>query len=147
MKVVLTLLAAGVATACEGLVVVVSTGPTPLHTSAGTVAAVGHVDGGTIIVGTPISGALFAYDTGVYYRVVAPAAGTLFVRVTWQSSHGSLGLRLGDTALNTAATKSPLIGRIPVRAGQTCPIYVSATPAQVNAGSLNLPFTVVASME
>ena len=139
MKVVLTLLAAGMAAACEGLVVIVSTGPSPLY--AGTA----YTDAGTIIVGTPVNGALFAYDTAVQYRVVAPTTGTLFVRVTWEASRGSLGLRLGDPWQYASGVRPPLTARLSVRAGQACPILIS--PPATQNGPLNLPYTVVASME
>jgi hypothetical protein len=139
MKVVLALLAAGMAAACEGLIVVVSTGPSPLY--AGNV----YTDAGTIVVGTPVSGVLIAYDTSVHYRVVAPSAGTLFVRVTWESSRGPLGMRLGDPWQDAPGVRSPLTARMSVRAGQACPILISP-PATPN-GPLNVPYTVVASIE
>ena len=139
MRVVLALLAAGMAAACEGLIVVVSTGPTPLY--AGTA----YTDAGTIVVGRPVSGVLVAYDTSVQYRVVAPSTGTLFVRVTWEASHGTLGMRLGDPWQHAPGGRPPLTARLTVRAGQACPILIS--PPATQSGPLNLPYTVVASME
>jgi hypothetical protein len=139
MKVVLALLAAGMAAACEGLVVVVSTGPSPLY--AGTA----YTDAGTIVVGRSVSGVLIAYDTSVQYRVVAPSAGTLFVRVTWETSRGPLGMRLGDPWQDASGVRSPLTARLSVRAGQACPILIS--PPAIQNHPLNLPYTVVASME
>ena len=139
MKVVLALLAAGIAAACEGLVVIVSTGPSPLYVGTA------YTDAGTIVVGRPVNGVLIAYDTSVQYRVVAPSAGTLFVRVTWEASRGPLGMRLGDPWQNAPGVRSPLTARLSVRAGQACPILIS--PPATQTGPLNLPYTVVASME
>jgi hypothetical protein len=54
-------------------------------------------------------------------------------------------MRLGDPWQAAPGATPPLTARMSVRAGQACPILISP-PATRNA-PLNLPYTVVASIE
>jgi hypothetical protein len=150
MKVVVVLAAAAVmASGCEGLTAIVSTGPSPIQGSTATVAVVrvANIDGGLILVGTPVSGALPFHDTTVQYQFVAPRDGTLFVRVTWEASRGSIELRLAGAAFSTwPDMKPPVTGRLDVRAGQSYPIRI-VDAAPWDYGEFNLPFVVVTSLE
>jgi len=150
MKVVVLLVAAAVmASGCEGLTVIVSTGPSPIQASTATVAVVrvANIDGGPIVVGSPVAGTLRAHDTAVQYQLVAPRDGTLFVRVTWEASRGAIEMRLAGTPFSTAPDmRPPVTGRIQVRAGQPYPIWIGDA-APWDYGEVNLPFVVVTSLE
>ena len=146
MKLAVLLVAAAMAPGCEGVTVIVSTGPSPIQASAATI-AVAHIDGGTIGVGDSIAGTLRAHDTAVQYQLVAPRDGTLLVRVTWQASRGAIEMRLAGLAFNTwPDMRPPLTGRIQVRAGQPYPIWIGDA-APWDYGEFDLPFVVVASLE
>src|SRR3954465_2704161 len=100
MKAVLALIAitAGVClSACDGLVVVISTAPSPLPGS--TTTAVVHIDGGTIPFGRPVNGAPPTRGGAVHYQLVPPRAGALVLGVNGEKSHGLIDVLLGSNLL------------------------------------------------
>jgi hypothetical protein len=144
VRFVLTIIAfAALTTACDGLVVVISTSPSSLH-AGGTVVA-GHIDGGAIIIGRPMSGALTTPGGGVNYHVVAPHSGTLVLGVSWDRSLGLLDVLFASNVLPQSGS-APFTARLPVQAGQTYTIEINDATTRTGA-TLNLPFTVVTGME
>ena len=139
MKSVFIVLAlAAIGSACEGLVVVISTGPTSV--------AGAHVDGGVIAIGTPVNGALTVHGAAVGYHVVAPRTGTLALGVSWDRSRGLVDVLFASNMLPRPLTAPPFNARVPVQAGQSYDIQVvDGTPS--DAATLNLPFTLTAMME
>ena len=136
--VLLVLVLAALDSACEGLVVVISTGPTSL--------AGAHVDGGVIAIGTAVNGSLTAHGGAVQYHVVAPRSGTLALGVSWDKSNGLVDVLFASNMLPRPLTAPPFNARVPVQAGRSYDIQV-ADGAPSNAGTLNLPFTLTAAME
>jgi len=132
-----SIVAAGLA-ACDGMVVVISTGPTSL---AGV-----HVDGGPIPIGKPVNGMLTAHGGVVQYQVTAPRSGTLALGVSWDKSQGLVDVSFASNMLPRPATAPPLTGRFPVQAGQSYIVQVTDADPSVR-GALNLPFTVTAALE
>jgi len=139
MKSVLAaLVVAALGSACEGLVVVISTGPTSV--------AGAHVDGGVIAIGTPVSGALTTHGGSVQYHVVAPRTGTLALGVSWDRSQGLVDVLFASNMLPRQMAAPPFNTRMPVQAGQPYDLRVAdGTPSE--AGTLSLPFTLTATME
>jgi len=137
-SVFLVLALAVLSSACEGLVVVISTGPTSV--------AGAHVDGGVIAIGTPVNGSLTAHGGSVHYHVVAPRSGTLALGVSWDKSNGLVDVRFGSNMLPRPLTAPPFNARVPVQAGQSYDIQVADGTSSA-AGTLNLPFTLTAAME
>jgi len=136
--VLLVLVLAALDSACEGLVVVISTAPTSL--------AGAHVDGGVIAIGTPVNGSLTAHGGAVHYHVVAPRSGTLALGVSWDRSRGLVDVLFASDMLPRPLTAPPFNARVPVQAGQSYEIQVSDGTSSA-AGALNLPFTLTATME
>lgn len=138
MKSAVLVLALALSSACEGLVVVISTGPTSL--------AGAHVDGGVIAIGAPVNGSLTAHGGAVRYHVVAPRSGTLALGVSWDKSNGLVDVLFASTMLPRPLTAPPFNARVTVQAGQSYDIQVAdGTPSA--AGTLNLPFTLTAAIE
>ena len=131
-------------TACDGLIVVIGTGPSPLAASSTVV--VSHVDGGTIIVGQPIHGVVTAPGGGVNYRFVATRSGTLFLGVSWDRSLGTVNVRFASSMLPSPAGGGPFAAHVPVVAGQAYTVEIADGAAQA-APTLNLPFTVTTALE
>lgn len=131
--------------ACDGLVVVISTAPSPLQPGSATVTVV-HVAGGPIVVGRPINGVVTAPGGGVDYQFAPPRSGMLVLGVNWDRSLGALNVLVASNLLPRPATAPPFTARVPVQAGQTYTIQVTdgATPA---GPTVNVPFTVTASLE
>jgi hypothetical protein len=124
--------------ACDGLVVVISTGPSSV--------AGARVDGGAIPIGTPVTGMLTAHGSAVQYQVVAPRSGTLALGVNWDRSHGLVDVLFASNMLPRPLNAPPINARVPVQSGQSYSVQV------VDAGSttgepVNLPFTVTATLE
>ena len=136
----LGLLAVGIfASACDGVVVYISTGPTPVHPA--------FHDGGTILVGVPVNGTLSAHGSAVQYQVVPPRNGTLVVRVSWEQSRGLIELLVAETLFTPVpGGKPPIAGRLPVHAGQSYTVRVM-DGAPRGYDTLSLPFVVTTSME
>lgn len=137
-SVFLVLALAALGSACEGLVVVISTGPTSV--------AGAHVDGGVIAVGSPVNGALKTHGGTVQYRVVAPQTGTLALGVSWDKSQGLVDVLFASNMLPRPLTAPPFNARVPVQAGQSYDIQV-ADGAPSDAGTLTLGFTLTTTME
>src|SRR5689334_11127322 len=137
-SVFLVLALAGLGSACEGLVVVISTAPTSL--------AGAHVDGGVIAIGTAVNGSLTAHGGAVQYHVVAPRSGTLALGVSWDKSNGLVDVLFASNMLPRQVAAPPFNTRMPVQAGQSYDIRVAdGTPSE--AGTRSLPFTLTATME
>jgi hypothetical protein len=126
------------ASGCDGVVVVISTGPS-------SVAGV-RAQGGTIPIGTPVNGMLTARGGAVAYQVTAPRSGTLALGVNWDKSQGPVDVRFGGDTLPRPLSSPPLTGRFPVQARQVYIVEV-ADAAPSAGGTLNLPFTVTAAIE
>jgi len=147
MKAVLALIAitAGVClSACDGLVVVISTAPSPLPGS--TTTAVVHIDGGTIPFGRPVNGALTTRGGAVQYQIVPPRTGTLVLGVNWDKSHGLIDVLFASNLLPRPINAPPFYARMPVQAGQTYVVRIGDSGA-AGSDTMNLPFTVTAAIE
>jgi hypothetical protein len=142
--VLMTAIAAGLClSACDGLVVVISTGPSPLPGSATT--AVVHIDGGTIPFGRPVNGALTTRGGDVQYQVVPPRTGTLVLGVNWDKSHGLVDVLFASNLLPRPINAPPFYARMPVQAGQTYVVRIGDGSAA--SQTMNVPYTVTADME
>src|SRR5205085_10548589 len=108
---------AAIGSACEGLVVVISTGPTSV--------AGAHVDGGAIAIRTPVSGALTTHGGSVQYHVLAPRTGSLALGVSWDRSHGLVDVLFASNMLPRQAAAPPFNTRVAVQAGQSYDIRVA----------------------
>ena len=84
------------------------------------------------------------------YSVTAPADGTLVGRLEWNAvgrDAARLGLALGSTwFLPSPPAWSPVVGRMPVQAGQTCRVDVAESFA-VWDYFFDVPFVVTFAME
>src|SRR4051812_16668308 len=115
MKAVLALIAitAGVClSACDGLVVVIATAPSPLPGS--TTTAVVHIDGGTIPFGRPVNGALTPRGGAVQYQIVPPRTGPLVLGVNWEKSHALVAVLSASTLRPRPTPAPPFYARMPV---------------------------------
>jgi hypothetical protein len=130
--------------ACDGLIVVIGTGPSPLAGSTAT--AVVHINGGTIPFGTPVNGSLTTRGSDVQYHVVAPRTGTLVLGVNWDRSHGPLDVLFASNMLPRPIGAAPFSARLAVQAGQTYVVRIADGDAS-GQGAISLPFTVTAAME
>jgi hypothetical protein len=131
--------------ACDGLVVVISTAPSPLQPGSATV-TVAHVTGGPIVVGRLISGAVTKPCGGVDYQFTPPRGGMLVLAVDWDRSLGALNVLFANNMLPRPGTAPPFTARVPVQAGQSYTIQVTDATAQAGS-TVNVPFTVTASLE
>src|SRR3954453_23489228 len=147
MKAVLALLAATAAglclSACDGLVVVISTAPSPLPGS--TTTAVVHIDGGTIPFGRPVNGALTTRGGAVQYQIVPPRTGTLVLGVNWDKSHGLIDVLFASNLLPRPINAPPFYARMPVQAGQTYVVRIGDGGAAAASQTMNLQYTVTAA--
>jgi len=103
------------------------------------------VDGGTIPIGTPVNGMLTAHGGVVQYQVTAPRSGTLALGVSWDKSSGLVDVLFASTMLPRVSAP-PINARMPVQAGQSYIVQVTDAGAS-GSGTLNLPFTVTATMD
>ena len=146
MKAVLNLVAAGLClSACDGTIVFISTGPSPVTGASATV-TVGHGDGGVLAFGTPTHGALHSHGDAIDYRLVPSRTGTLVLGVSWDKSHGLIDVSFASSMLPRPTTAPPFTARVPVQAGQTYVVCI-ADGAPGNDNALDLPFTVTANLE
>jgi hypothetical protein len=131
--------------ACDGLVIVIGTGPSPLSGTSTT--AVIHVSGGVIPIGTPISGAVTRRGSDVQFQIVPPRTGTLVLGVNWDQNHGLLDVLFASNMLPRPTNGQPFSARLPVQAGQTYMVSIADGSGGVSTSDINVPFTVSATME
>ena len=75
-------------------------------------------------------------------RLVAPAAGTLHVRVAWNEPRVILSLWANGSVIEGSTTE--LVADLPVRGGESI-VYLSLKPAGTSGG-FHVPFTIESSM-
>jgi hypothetical protein len=130
--------------ACDGFVMVISTGPSTLQGS--TLVGVVHVDGGVIPIGTPVSGALTTRGGDVLYQVIPPRTGILVLGVSWNKSAGALDVLFASNVLPRPIGAAPYNARFPVQAGQTYVLRI-ADGGGAAVGTPNVPFMVTTAIE
>lgn len=101
----------------------------------------------TIEVGEPVSGTLTAHGTEVLFAMMAPSDGVLVARLTWEPKAGRLALKLADAYFqHDTDDLSPLVGTLPVVAGQTYRLTVLDS-APWDYDDLLLPFVLTTSIQ
>jgi len=98
-----------------------------------------------ITVGEEVTGVLEAPSDSYVYEVIAPSNGTLTARVSWEPTQdGSPVLSVADSVF--ASDSSPVVGSLPVSAGQKYRVTV-ADGAPWDYGALHVQFRLTTSME
>ena len=118
-----------VISACDGIVVIVSSGTTPTLVASPTSRTPPPRD---IAFGVTVFGTVTSSHPTHVFDVIAPSGGILVVRVSWdvRSSGTQLLLRVGNTPFAGARPDwSPIVGRLPIRQGERCRLIVETASA------------------
>jgi hypothetical protein len=100
-----------------------------------------------ITAGEPVEATLIGHGTAMAFDFTAPADGTLVVRVDWDPKRGRLELQLMDKIFaNNPDNVSPVIGTLPIVAGQTYRVQV-ADGAPWDYDELSVPYVLKASLQ
>ena len=78
-----------------------------------------------ISVGEEVTGVMEAHGDSYVYELIAPSNGMLTARLTWPTQD-ALELSVADSA--SALHSSPVVGSLPVSAGQKYRVKVTASP-------------------
>lgn len=128
---------------CDGVVLIVSTGPTPPLVPSPTA----HTSARDIAFGVAVFGTVTTTQPVQVFDVIAPTTGVLVVRVSWdvRTSGSQLLLRVGNTAFpGVRPDWSPIVGRVRVAKGDRCRLTVEAQ----DAGRISTDqFTLTTSLE
>ena len=130
------LVLAGSSSGCEGFVLIVSTGPLPVVKSSPVPQP--------IVIGEVVHGTFVSPE--VCFHVIAPANGTIFVGLSWDSRHGDIDFSFFSVVLpaHAATAGSPGTGSaggsLRVTRGETYRITVVGSREPV-------PFTLTTSMQ
>jgi len=136
------LFAAGLAAACGS-----GSGTSPSTAASPTVASSTSASARQIKVGEVVTGTLTAPGANASFDLTAPSDGTLVARLTWETQAGRLALTVADKYVQFYPDNlSPLVGKLPVAAGQTYRLSV-ADGAPWDYDRLFLPFTLTTSVE
>jgi hypothetical protein len=101
-----------------------------------------------ISVGEEFTDTLTNHGTSRLYQLTAPSNGTLIVRLSWDAHRGSLELKLADRSFACLPPdwSPPIVGELPVAAGQTYSVKISdGVPWDYD--DLYLPYVVTTSMK
>ena len=126
--------------ACDGFVLVVSTGPLPVQRQSPTSPAPATV----IVVGDVVHGTFVVPQ--VCFDIRAPASGVLFVRLSWDPREGDIDVAFASSVFATnvttvtSAAQTSAVRSLRVTGGQVYRIQVVGSQGPV-------PFSLATSLE